>query len=108
VAAPVLEEEPQVTPRTLTVAAQVERPRRTVVRAARTAASQTAREAYENAGELELQRKEARARYEASVRDGKPLGASALGRLYGKSEGWGRKQIAAIEAARAANSAQSA
>jgi hypothetical protein len=92
-------ENAQVAPRTLTFAAQSSRPRRTVVRAAKVAASETARAAYENAAELEVERKEARAAYERSVTDGKPLGASALGRLYGKSEGWGRKQIAAARAA---------
>ncbi|MGC0319349.1 hypothetical protein [Kitasatospora acidiphila] len=88
----------QVSARTPVVAARVERSRPTVVRAARTAAAQTAREAVENAEELERQRQQARETYARSLADGSPIGASALGRLYGKSEGWGRKQIEAVKA----------
>ncbi len=96
------EEKAQATPRTphpLTLAPSIEKPARpAVVRAARTQASVTARAAYERPADLAAERTDARRQYARSVKDGTALTAGALGRLYGKSESWGRKQIEAVKA----------
>lgn len=63
------------------------------------------RRAYDEA-ETERKRQRAQQVYAESVDAGRPIGPKALGSEFGFSEGWGRKQIKAVEAQRATQQAQ--
>ncbi|WP_322974017.1 hypothetical protein [Actinacidiphila oryziradicis] len=63
-------------------------------------AAETTRRAYFEQAELERTRQNARRTYAESLNAGHPIGPKALGEAYGFSEGWGRKQIKAVQQGR--------
>jgi hypothetical protein len=75
-------------------------PRTPAVQAARKAASETARRAYDDA-QMEQLRQRAQQAYADSLAAGQPIGPAALAKEFGFSEGWGRKQIRAVDDQRA-------
>ncbi|MFF4524187.1 DUF2637 domain-containing protein [Streptomyces bluensis] len=91
----------QVTDRTPPVKRRAERPRTPDTASARA----VTRRAYDEA-ETERKRQRAQQAYADSLDAGRPIGPKALGKEFGFSEGWGRKQIKAVVAQRATRDAQ--